>query len=119
MSSKAGHAPTPGRLLIERYGYQATFLITAGIKALSFLPLTLLLPLVPDGMCTGGAGAAQQEAAAAEPAVGAGYAPLPTAAVVPDETQRRSRRRELAEEAKVDGHLGQGYGRDAGRPGRQ
>jgi len=34
------------RLLIERYGFEKTFLITASIKSLSYFALVPLLPLV-------------------------------------------------------------------------
>lgn len=54
-------------------------MITAGIKTLSFLPLMLLLPLVPDGVCAGGAGREE------ELAVVAGYATLPVPADHDDE----------------------------------
>lgn len=40
-----------GGWLIERYGFQHTFLITAGIKLAAFLPLFPLLAYVPDGLC--------------------------------------------------------------------
>lgn len=40
-----------GGWLIEKYGFQATFLITACIKLLAFLPLFPLLAYVPDGIC--------------------------------------------------------------------
>lgn len=39
------------RLLIEKYGFEWTFVITAGIKSLSFLFLVPMLSLVPDGIC--------------------------------------------------------------------
>ena len=39
------------RLLIEKYGFERTFVITAGIKSLSFLFLVPMLGLVPDGVC--------------------------------------------------------------------
>lgn len=38
------------RLLIERYGYQTTFLITAALKAVAYFPLILLLTVVDDGI---------------------------------------------------------------------
>jgi hypothetical protein len=40
-----------GGLLIERYGFQTTFLITAAIKTAAFVPLVALLAYVPDGLC--------------------------------------------------------------------
>ena len=40
-----------GGWLISRYGFQTTFLITAGIKLGAFLPLFALLAYVPDGLC--------------------------------------------------------------------
>lgn len=40
-----------GGFLIQRYGFQTTFLITAAIKAAAFAPLIVLLAYVPDGMC--------------------------------------------------------------------
>jgi hypothetical protein len=40
-----------GGWLIQRYGFQATFLITAGIKLLAFVPMLPLLAFVPDGVC--------------------------------------------------------------------
>ena len=40
----------PGRLLIERFGYPDTFLITAGLKAIAYLPLVPLLAFVNDGV---------------------------------------------------------------------
>ena len=40
-----------GGLLIERYGFQTTFLITAAIKTAAFVPLLALLAYVPDGLC--------------------------------------------------------------------
>lgn len=39
-----------GGWLIERYGYKSTFLMTAGIKMLAFLPLCPLLLVVTDGV---------------------------------------------------------------------
>ena len=42
------------RILIERMGFQSTFLVTAAIKALSFAPLLLLLGLLDERMpCCG------------------------------------------------------------------
>lgn len=38
------------RLLIERYGYQTTFLITAALKAVAYVPLIPLLTVVDDGI---------------------------------------------------------------------
>ena len=38
------------RILIERMGFQSTFLVTAAIKALSFAPLLLLLGLLDERM---------------------------------------------------------------------
>eukprot|EP00887_Chlorella_sp_A99_P005555 scaffold1.g5555.t1 len=61
------------RLFIERYGYQTTFLITACIKVLSFIPLTLLLSYVPDGFCASGARRAAD--VSPKPAL-VGYEPL-------------------------------------------
>lgn len=40
-----------GGFLIQRYGFQRTFLITAAIKAAAFAPLIVLLAYVPDGIC--------------------------------------------------------------------
>lgn len=40
-----------GGMLIERYGFQTTFLITAAIKTAAFVPLLALLAYVPDGLC--------------------------------------------------------------------
>ena len=40
-----------GGVLIERFGFQATFLITAAIKCAATLPLFALLHYVPDGTC--------------------------------------------------------------------
>ncbi|PRW58602.1 MFS general substrate transporter [Chlorella sorokiniana] len=40
-----------GGFLIQRYGFQTTFLITAAIKAAAFAPLIVLLAYVPDGVC--------------------------------------------------------------------
>ncbi len=40
-----------GGFLIQRYGFQRTFLITAAIKAAAFAPLFVLLAYVPDGVC--------------------------------------------------------------------
>lgn len=40
-----------GGLLIERYGYQNTFLITAGLKLAAYIPLVPLLAFVDDGVC--------------------------------------------------------------------
>lgn len=61
-----------GGFLIERFGFQRTFLITAGIKLLAFLPLFPLLAFVPDGLCIPAGTRAerlrrQQEWAAAAP----------------------------------------------------
>ena len=39
------------RLLIERFGYQNTFLITAALKLIAYIPLVPLLGFVDDGMC--------------------------------------------------------------------
>lgn len=42
------------RVLIERLGFQSTFLVTAAIKALSFAPLLLLLGLLDEQLpCCG------------------------------------------------------------------
>lgn len=38
------------RLLIERFGYPNTFLITAGLKLIAYLPLIPLLACVDDGV---------------------------------------------------------------------
>ena len=38
------------RLLIERFGYSNTFLITAGLKLIAYLPLVPLLAFVDDGV---------------------------------------------------------------------
>ena len=38
------------RLLIERFGYQNTFLITAALKLIAYLPLVPLLAFVDDGV---------------------------------------------------------------------
>lgn len=38
------------RLLIERFGYQNTFLLTAGLKLIAYLPLLPLLAFVDDGI---------------------------------------------------------------------
>lgn len=38
------------RLLIERFGYPNTFLITAGLKLIAYLPLIPLLAFVDDGI---------------------------------------------------------------------
>ena len=38
------------RLLIERFGYPNTFLITAGLKLVAYLPLIPLLAFVDDGV---------------------------------------------------------------------
>ena len=52
----AGQAPltlgrtAPRRVLIELIGFQNTFLVTAGIKALSFVPLVALLFLLDEGL---------------------------------------------------------------------
>ena len=40
----------PCRLLIERFGYPNTFLITAGLKLVAYLPLIPLLAYVDDGI---------------------------------------------------------------------
>lgn len=40
----------PCRLLIERFGYANTFLITAGLKVIAYLPLVPLLAFVDDGV---------------------------------------------------------------------
>lgn len=40
------------RLLIQAYGFQTTFLITAVIKLASWIPLIVLMCLVEDGVCT-------------------------------------------------------------------
>ena len=40
----------PFRLLIERFGYPNTFLITAGLKLIAYLPLVPLLAFVDDGV---------------------------------------------------------------------
>lgn len=40
----------PFRLLIERFGYPNTFLITAGLKLVAYLPLVPLLAFVDDGV---------------------------------------------------------------------
>lgn len=42
------------RLLIERFGFQTTFLITAGMKLAAFVPLFFLLRYVSDGWLAGG-----------------------------------------------------------------
>ena len=67
------------RLLIEWYGYQTTFLVTAGIKSISFLPMICLLPYVSDGICAGGRARAAMTAAAGAAAspLEAGYEQLP------------------------------------------
>lgn len=39
---------------MERLGFQATFLVTAGLKAAALAPLLPLLAYVPDGACVGG-----------------------------------------------------------------
>ena len=39
------------RLLIEHFGYQNTFLITAALKLIAYLPLIPLLAFVDDGIC--------------------------------------------------------------------
>lgn len=39
-----------GGWLIEKYGYKSTFLMTAGIKMLAFLPLCPLILVVTDGV---------------------------------------------------------------------
>lgn len=59
-------------LLSASAGFQRTFLITAGIKLLAFLPLFPLLAFVPDGLCIPAGTRAerlrrQQEWAAAAP----------------------------------------------------
>lgn len=41
-----------GGLLIQAYGFQTTFLITAVIKLASWIPLIVLMCLVEDGVCT-------------------------------------------------------------------
>ncbi len=38
------------RLLIGRFGYQNTFLITAALKLIAYLPLVPLLAFVDDGV---------------------------------------------------------------------
>ena len=43
----------PRRVLVERYGFQTTFLITACLKLGAFLPLTFLLRYVRDGWLAG------------------------------------------------------------------
>ncbi|DBB11008.1 TPA: hypothetical protein ACH3X3_006489 [Trebouxia sp. C0006] len=40
-----------GGLLIEHFGYQNTFLITAALKLIAYLPLIPLLAFVDDGIC--------------------------------------------------------------------
>lgn len=39
------------RLLIERFGYQNTFLITAALKLIAYIPLVPLMAFVDDGIC--------------------------------------------------------------------
>ncbi len=70
-----------GGFLIERFGFQPTFLITAAIKTAAFLPLLLLLRYVPDGVGVPGAARAARlaalprwEAPTAKPAGGAAAA---------------------------------------------
>ena len=48
-----------GGFLVERLGFQATFLVTAGLKAAALAPLLPLLAHVPDGACVGGDRAAR------------------------------------------------------------
>jgi hypothetical protein len=65
-----------GGILVEKYGFESTFLITAGIKCVSFLPLLLLFHYVADGVCAG-ARAQQRQAdtlARAACMLGAGWA---------------------------------------------
>ena len=60
-----------GGWLVERLGFQGTFLVTAGVKAAAYVPLIALLAYVPDGICAGGA-----PPGAAAAATAAGYAAL-------------------------------------------
>ncbi len=57
-----------GGLLVERLGFETTFLVTAGVKVVAVLPLFVLIRYVPDGVGAGGRGAAAARAVAA-PAV--------------------------------------------------
>ena len=54
LSSKTAHLfeqlVHPCRLLIERFGYPNTFLITAALKLVAYLPLVPLLAFVDDGV---------------------------------------------------------------------
>ena len=56
--------------MVDLLGFQGTFLVTAALKAASYLPLLLLLHYVPDGVCRAGGPAA----------AAAGYAVLPECA---------------------------------------
>ena len=53
-----------GGFLIETFGFEHTFIITAAIKTAAFAPLLLLLAYVPDGMCLAGSRAARLAQAA-------------------------------------------------------
>ena len=63
---------TAGGVLVDVLGFQGTFLVTAALKAASYLPLLPLLRYVPDGIC--------RHAAPAAAAAAAGYAALPDSA---------------------------------------
>lgn len=67
------------RFLIEKYGFQATFLITAAIKLGAFIPLMILLRYVPDGWLAGGRVDGGSCMEAGSPA-SAGYSMLPECA---------------------------------------
>lgn len=58
-----------GGILVERLGFEGTFLVTAAIKLGSFLPLLFLVRYMPDGVWAGGRGEAAIAAVAAVPTV--------------------------------------------------
>ncbi|GAB4822716.1 hypothetical protein N2152v2_009762 [Parachlorella kessleri] len=71
MFSWSGSAAVGG-VLVEKYGFQSTFLITAFLKLFAFIPLLFLVRYVPDGWLAG--------AKVGTAAQGAGYSLLPASA---------------------------------------
>ncbi|GAB4814040.1 hypothetical protein N2152v2_001086 [Parachlorella kessleri] len=71
MLSWSGSAAMGG-VLVEKYGFQSTFLITAFLKLFGFIPLLFLVRYVPDGWLAG--------AKASTAAPGMGYSLLPESA---------------------------------------
>lgn len=71
MFSWSGSAALGG-ILVERLGFEGTFLVTAAIKLTAILPLLGVLRYVPDGFFAGGAARSKHAAPEPSPALAAG-----------------------------------------------